>query len=266
LETLQGSFLPDQDPRKSGAACVVGVKLAAELFGAASPVGQWVRVADRKFRVVGLLTTWGQSIGVDFDDAALIPIGAYQQLFDSYSLFRILVEVRSKEEMKAGTREIQRILQTRHEGEDDVTVIAQDSVIGSFNKIFTALTLGLGVIAAVSLLMAGVLTMNVMLVSVTQRTAEIGLLKALGGASGQIFRLFLYEAGIVSLIGAMVGTGAGFLVTALVRYLFPAFPFAPPLWAVLAGVAIALGNGLLFGVWPAIRAAKLDPVAALAKR
>jgi putative ABC transport system permease protein len=266
LEMLHGAFLPGGDPRHGQAVAVLGIKLARELFDLAPAVGQWVRVADRRFKVVGVLGGRGQSVGVDFDDAAIIPIATYQALFDTYSVFRILAEARSEADMHAGAVEVRRLIKLRHEGEDDVTVITQDSVLGAFDKIFTALTLGLGVIAAVSLLVAGVLTMNVMLISVTQRVAEVGLLKALGARDSEIRLLFLCEAGALSLTGAVLGTLLGGGATLVVRHLFPAFPFTPPAWAVVAGVAMALANGMVFGVWPAARAARLNPVTALAGR
>ena len=154
----------------------------------------------------------------------------------------------------------------RHDGEQDVTVITQDAILATFDRLLGALTLGVAGIAAISLAVAGILVMNVMLVSVSQRTAEIGLLKALGATGGRIRLLFLVEASMLSLTGAVAGYVLGQLGAALIRYLYPSFPAYPPDWAVLAGLATALVTGVLFGVLPARRAAKLDPVQALSKR
>jgi putative ABC transport system permease protein len=147
-----------------------------------------------------------------------------------------------------------------------VTVITQDAILETFDKILNVLTLGVAGIAAISLAVAGILVMNVMLVSVTQRTGEIGLLKALGATSSAVRQLFMVEAILLSLSGAVVGVGLGYVGAAVLRHLYPTFPAYPPLWAVLAGLATALISGLVFGVMPARRAAQLDPIQALSKR
>ncbi|HCE08396.1 MAG TPA: peptide ABC transporter permease, partial [Oxalobacteraceae bacterium] len=144
--------------------------------------------------------------------------------------------------------------------------ITQDAVLATFDRLLGALTLGVAGIAAISLAVAGILVMNVMLVSVTQRTAEIGLLKALGATGATIRMVFLTEATMLSLAGAVVGYGLGLAGAAIIRQLYPAFPAFPPDWAVLAGLGTALVTGILFGVMPARRAARLDPVQALSKR
>jgi putative ABC transport system permease protein len=154
----------------------------------------------------------------------------------------------------------------RHDGEEDVTVISQDAVLQTFDKILGVLTLGVAGIAAISLGVAGILVMNVMLVSVTQRTAEIGLLKALGATARAIRAAFLTEAAMLSLVGAVIGVALGESGAAMLRHLYPTFPAYPPFWAILAGVGTALATGLVFGVMPARKAAQLDPVQALSKR
>jgi putative ABC transport system permease protein len=157
-------------------------------------------------------------------------------------------------------------IRERHQGEEDVTVVSQDAVLKTFDGILQALTLTLAGIAAISLAVAGILIMNVMLISITQRLAEIGLLKALGAASAQILRLFLTEAALLSLLGAVFGLLLGLLGNYLVGRIYPDFPMTAPLWAVLAALLVSLATGLLFGVMPARRAARLDPVQALMRR
>jgi putative ABC transport system permease protein len=139
-------------------------------------------------------------------------------------------------------------------------------VVSTFDKILTALTLTVVSIAGISLVVAGVLVMNVMLVSVTQRTAEIGLLKALGATNGQLHWLFLTEAAMLSLAGALLGVLLGQAALATLEAAYPDFPIYLPGWALLAALGVSLFTGLVFGVLPARKAAKLDPVAALAKR
>jgi len=162
--------------------------------------------------------------------------------------------------------EIRAIIKARHEGEDDVTLITQDSVVKTFDDILIALTLAVASIAGISLAVAGVLVMNVMWVSVTQRTAEIGLLKALGATRRQLMALFLTEAALLSAAGAFVGLLLGKLVLVLLQMNYPDFPLYLPSWAVVAALAVALLTALVFGVLPARKAASMDPVSALNKR
>jgi len=157
------------------------------------------------------------------------------------------------------------ILRERHEGERDVTAITQDAVLATFDRILRTLTLAVGGIAAISLAVAGILVMNVMLVAVTQRTGEIGLLKALGAPGRTIRAVFLTEAAMLSAVGAGVGYGLGLVGAFGIRLAFPVFPAYPPDWAVIAGLGTALTTGLVFGVMPARRAARMDPVQALMK-
>jgi putative ABC transport system permease protein len=265
IDVAQGRFLPETDPDEAVPVCVIGQRVRSELFGSGRVLGQWVRIGDRRFRVIGILAPRGESVGVDFDDIVMIPVASAQVLFDTPGLFRVLAEAISWEAMAAAAADIHRIVQVRHEGEDDVTVITQDSVIDTFDKILLALTLAVAGIAAISLAVAGVLIMNVMLVSVSQRTSEIGLLKAIGAAPDQLRLMFLTEAGLLSLLGAGVGIGLGLASVWLLQRLYPAFPITTPVWAVLAAATIAFAAGVLFGVLPAGKAARLDPVQALAR-
>jgi putative ABC transport system permease protein len=200
------------------------------------------------------------------DELAFVPVSIAQQMFNTSTLFRIIVEARHRDAIELAKAQARDIIKARHEGEEDVTVITQDAVLATFDRVLGTLTLGVAGIAAISLAVAGILVMNVMLVSVTQRTPEIGLLKALGATGGAIRAAFLTEAALLSVAGALLGYGLGLVGAAVIRYLYPAFPAFPPDWAVLAGLATALATGLVFGVMPARRAAGLDPVLALARR
>jgi putative ABC transport system permease protein len=177
-----------------------------------------------------------------------------------------MVEARSDEAISKAREDILRIVRERHEGEDDITVISQDAVVATFDKIFTALTLTVAGIASISLVVAGILIMNVMLVAVSQRTSEVGLLKALGATSGAVLRVFLAEATILSLVGAAAGVAVGYAAISFIDHAYPLLSLVAPAWAVTAAVLVALVTGLLFGVLPARRAARLDPVAALTGR
>jgi len=192
-------------------------------------------------------------------------VASAQALFNTPALFRVLVQARSPDALERAEQAIRDTIRRRHEGEDDVTVITQDALLETFDGILRALTYAVAGIAAVSLLVAGVLIMNVMLVSVAQRTREIGLLKSLGAARRQVLRLFLTEAALL----AMAGGCSGLLLSAvglwLLERLFPMLSFIPPAWAIPAALGVAVGSGLLFGLLPARRAAGLDPVLALEK-
>lgn len=266
LTVAQGSFLPEAEIDKSEPVCVIGQIVRNELFANQPALGQWLRINDRRFRVIGVLASEGQSVGIDFDEIVIIPVASAQALFDTHSLFRVLIEAKSEPDMYKAVDDIRDIIKARHEGEDDVTLITQDSVVSTFDKILTALTLTVSGIAGISLSVAGVLVMNVMLVSVTQRTAEIGLLKALGATRRQLLWLFLSEAAMLSLAGAVLGVLLGYMTLGVLQAMYPDFPMRLPVWALFAALLVSLGTGLLFGVLPARKAARLDPVAALAKR
>jgi putative ABC transport system permease protein len=265
-ELAQGRFLPREDLGRAAAVAVIGDTLRRELFGNEAAIGRMVRVGDNRLRVIGVMAPSGEGLGMNVDELVIVPVATAQAMFNTNTLFRILVEVRSREALAPAQREIESILRARRDGEFDVTLITQDAVLGTFDRILGALTLGVAGIAAISLAVAGILVMNVMLVAVTQRTGEIGLLKALG-ASGRDIRLaFLTEAALLSLGGAVVGFALGHLGAWAIRLAYPVLPAWPPHWAVAAALATALTTGLSFGVMPARRAARLDAVQALMKR
>ncbi len=266
LKMGQGRFLPDDDWNHGAPVIALGAKVATELFGNATALGQFVRIGDRRFRVIGVLASSGTGLGMNTDELAFVPVATAQQMFNSNTLFRILIEARNRDAIEIAKQQVRDILKQRHEGEEDVTVITQDAILATFDRLLGTLTLGVAGIAAISLAVAGILVMNVMLVSVAQRTPEVGLLKALGATGGVIRSVFLAEAAMLSAAGAVIGYGLGLAGAVIIRTLYPALPAYPPDWAVLAALGTALATGLLFGVLPARRAAALDPVLALAKR
>ncbi|MCI0414745.1 ABC transporter permease [bacterium] len=266
LKISRGSFLQPGDMRRGSTVCVIGTVIQKELFPNMNPLGQVLHVGEYRFRIIGVLEPKGQSMGFDIDDIVIIPVASAMKVFNLTTLFRIFVEANSYSDLEPVKRDILKVLKERHNNEEDVTLITQDSVLNSFNQIFTALTLALAGIAGISLTVAGIGIMNVMLVSVSERTPEIGLLKAIGVKPGQVVLVFLTEASLLSFLGGITGLiSAQFLVKLSLR-LFPVLPAAVPDWAIATALAVALGVGITFGVWPARRAAKLDPIQALAKR
>jgi putative ABC transport system permease protein len=261
-----GRFLPAGDIQESASVCVLGNNIKRELFGAEQAVGQWVRLGDRRFRVIGVLASQGESMGMRTDDLVIVPVASSLQLFNTSGMFRVLLEAKNRDVIEQVKKEAEQIMVSRHSGERDVTVITQDAVLATFDRILSALTMAVGGIAAISLAVAGVLIMNVMLIAVAQRVKEIGLLKALGSPPEQIRVLFFAEAALLSIVGSLAGLVLGYAGAFVIGQIYPSLPVTPPWWAVLAACGTALSTGILFSVWPARRAAKLDPVAALAGR
>jgi putative ABC transport system permease protein len=194
-----------------------------------------------------------------------IPVQTAMRAFNRSSLFRVLVEVNVYQEMDVVKRDVLALMRARHRTED-VTVITQDAVLSAFGAILNVLTLALVGIASVSLAVAGVGIMNVMLVSVTERRAEVGLLKAVGAGDAQVRLAFLAEAALLSSTGGLTGIGVGIAAVRLLVHVYPTFPASPPGWALVASLTLSLVVGVVFGVWPAHRATRLDPVTALARR
>ncbi len=266
LKVSQGGFLPAGDPERGGNICVLGSKLKMELFGNENPLGQWVRIGDRRFRVIGILAAMGMAMGDDIDETVTIPVATAQSLFNTASLFRILIEATDGNAIAKAKETIRATITQRHEGEDDISVISQDAILATFNRIFRALTAAVGGIAAISLLVAGIMIMNVMLIAVSNRRSEVGLLKALGAPRRQILRIFLAESALLSLSGAFLGLLAAMAGLQLLNTLWPEFSIRPVPWAAALAAAMALATGLLFGVLPARAAARLPPAEALARR
>ncbi|HAF02033.1 MAG TPA: peptide ABC transporter permease, partial [Methylophilaceae bacterium] len=261
-----GRFLSKTEAGAGSTEVVIGAVIRKEIFGAENPLGKTVRIGDRRLRIVGVLAQGGRGMGMTTDELMIVSTATAQSMLNTNTLFRIMIEARSREQIEEVKSRVLKAITQRHDGEEDITVITQDAILQTFDKILNVLTMGVAGIAGISLAVAGILVMNVMLVSVTQRTSEIGLMKAIGATSAAIRQLFLVEAVLLSLSGAVVGIGLGYLGAGVLRQLYPTFPAYPPAWAVIAGFGTALISGIVFGVMPARRAAQLDPIQALSKR
>ncbi len=265
LTLMRGKFLPATARDRAEPVCVLGEHLYQKLFGHAEVLGDWVRIGTRRFRLIGLLQPKGKTATLDMSNAVLIPTVSAQSLFNRSGLFQIAIQTRSEAFARVQDR-ILALIQARHNGEKDITVVRQDAMASSLDQILRILTIAVGGIGTISLLVAGILIMNVMMVSVSQRRSEIGLLMALGASTREILLVFLSEATMLSLIGGVLGLMAGLGAVGLIASLVPVFPISTPWWAMIAALVVALATGLIFGSVPARQAAQLHPVAALSGR
>ena len=266
LEVAQGTTLPDLALSEGKPVAVIGQKLKDELFDNRRAIGQWVRLRDYRFRVIGVLKGTGDSFGTDLSEAIFVPVASAQSVFNVHGLFRVMMKARDNYRVEEVKSQVSDRMQELHEGEQDVTVVSPDAMLTTFDDILRALTLGVAGIAGISLVVAGILVRNVTLMSVKQRTAEIGLLKAIGAPASQVRTLFLAEAALIATAGALLGMLAGRLLVTAGRHLYPSIPFVTPGWAMLAAFALAVGTALVFAWLPAQQAARLEPVDALGRK
>ncbi len=258
-----GSFLTREQVRGRRRVAVVGRTVVRELFGAENPLGQAVTVAGSRYRVVGITEPKGQSLGLDIDDIAFIPVTAAQDLFRMDRLGQILTQVESSDRAPQAMAEIRSVLTHRHNGVEDFTVVSQEAMLQTFGNIARMMTFFLGIIAAISLAVGGIGIMNILLVSVGERTREIGLRKALGARRQDILFQFLTEAVTLSLAGGTVGIALGVGIALLVHRLAESVPVRVEPQIVLVSFLFSMAVGVFFGVYPARKAAELDPIEAL---
>ena len=259
----QGNFLPSGDPRRGGSIAVLGPSLKRELFGGENALGEFVRIAGARLRVIGVMESKGQVLGVDIDDAAYIPVATAMRIFNLEELQEIDVAFAHEGLTEAAVEAVRRTLIDRHRGEEDFRIIAQSEMLNVMGRVMGVITFGVAVIAAISLLVGSVGIFTMMWISVGERTAEIGLMRALGATSRQIHAVFLAEATLLTLLGGGAGLLLGLGASQLVRVLLPGFPASAPVEYVLAAVGVSAVAGLFSGLAPARRAAELTPVDAL---
>jgi putative ABC transport system permease protein len=270
FDVAQGRFISDLDLKRNERIAVLGSELATKLFRTENPLGKNLRVKGVSFQVVGVMQPKGAFLGTNQDDAVFIPLTTMANRIQGRTspygtqLSFISVSAVDEKSIRAAEFQITNLLRLRHKisGEDDFEVSTQKDVLQIVGTVTGALTLLLAAIAAISLLVGGIGIMNIMLVSVSERTQEIGLRKAIGANGGDILSQFLIEAVILSALGGILGTSLGIGVVYLAATLTP-LKASISLPAIGLAVGVSGGIGLIFGVVPAQRAAQLDPIVAL---
>ncbi len=263
----EGRFLDDADVAGARKVCVLGATPAKELFGELPAVGERIKLKGSSYEVVGVLTAKGQGGFQDPDDLIVVPVStAMRKLFGNRFLRALHVSVKDRESMTEATAAIEAVLRERHrirEGaDDDFHVRSQEELLQTMTEVTETFTLLLAGIAAVSLLVGGIGIMNIMLVSVTERTREIGIRKALGATRSDVLRQFLSEAIVVTLAGGIAGIGAGLLAARILAAL-SGWVVVVPGYAYPLAFGFSAAIGLFFGAYPAARAARLDPIECL---
>jgi len=262
MPVQSGKFLPDDDPNAPRAFAVLGHKVREELFGNANPLGQRIRIGGNRFRVIGVMAPKGQVLGFDLDDTVYIPMARGLELFNREGLIEIDVMYREGTPVDEVVKGIKRILIARH-GREDFTITTQQQMLDVLGSILDVLTFAVGAIGGISLLVGGIGIITIMTISVTERTSEIGLIRALGARQSQVLSLFLGEAVVLSAVGGLAGLVAGIGIGQLLSFAIPALPVHTPITFVILAESIAVIIGLAAGVIPARHAARLDPVEAL---
>ncbi|HCE08397.1 MAG TPA: peptide ABC transporter permease [Oxalobacteraceae bacterium] len=262
VKVKTGQFLPPEDLENARAFVVLGAKLKAELFGGANPLGARVRVGNLQFRVIGVLEAKGQFLGVDLDDAAYIPTARALELYNRDGVMKIDVAYEEGVPAARIADAIKTLLMARH-GREDFTITTQEDMLRTLSKILDILTMAVGALGSISLLVGAVGIVTIMTIAVSERTGEIGLLVALGAPRRTILGLFLGEAVALSAMGGVMGLALGIGLAQVIHFAVPALPVHTPVIFVILAEVIAAVIGLLAGVLPARRAARLDPVDAL---
>ncbi len=263
FQIRQGSFWPRGDPRSRGALAVLGPTLARELFRTENPLGRFVRIGGTRFRVAGVMAPKGRMLGFDIDDAVYVPVANAMALFDQDELYEI--DILYAHPGVAATVEdaVRTALTARHQDTEDFTLTSQAAMLEAFGNVMDVITTAVGAIAGISLLVGATGILTMMWIAVGERTAEVGLVRALGATRRQVLLLFLAEAAALSTLGGALGVAFGLAVCALLRAVVPGLPVHTPLAFVLAALAVSVLTGLVSGVLPARRGARLDPIEAL---
>ena len=257
-----GRYIIDADVDNRSAVCVIGPDLAEDLFGNTNVVGNTLRIDGRKFKIVGVLESKGTSMGGSSDDSLILPFTLAQRMLDSTTISSIYISAVDSASVDASQEVVENFLYKKYQNDSTYSVMNQTQMLETANETASTLSLMLGGIAGISLLVGGIGIMNIMLVSVTERTREIGIRKAIGAKRRNILLQFLIESIVISGMGGLLGLGFGYL---LMRVLEDALGMTLTMSAGVAELAIgfSMAVGVIFGLYPANKASKLKPIDAL---
>jgi len=266
----EGRFFSRSDEDRRRMVCLIGLEVAERLELPNDGMGEFIRVGDDWCRVIGVMEPRGELFGFSQDDFVLLPYSTMQRMIGNTRRIDIQIQLKvdEVERMEEVTERIRRVLRQQHglkAGQaDDFRVQTSEQLTESFNSVINTVTAVAAGIVGISLLVGGIGIMNIMLVSVTERTREIGILKALGATRSDILLQFLIEAVLLCVLGGLLGVALGYGLGVLAATLLPGFPPAHvPMWAIALSVGFSAAVGILFGILPAAKAAQLDPIEAL---
>jgi putative ABC transport system permease protein len=266
IDIAYGRELTESDSDHKARLCVVGTDIVDNLFPSVDPLGKEVKVDDEPYLIVGVAKKLGSTLGQSRDNFVMIPITSHLKQYGPRRSLRIFAKSYGESTLDVAQDEVRLVMRARRHvpylKKDDFSIETNQTFLEIWNNISRAFFLVTVVIASISLIVGGVVIMNIMLVSVTERTREIGIRKAIGARRHDILLQFLIESSTLSLVGGLWGIGVGVLIAKVVSWVTP-LPSAIELWSVVMGLVISTSIGLFFGIYPATRAAKLDPIVAL---
>ena len=266
VEIHLGRFVSDEESRRRAPVAVIGEEIEKGLFSNVNPIGKVINVAGHEFEVIGTMVRPAASFFGEQDNRVLLPYGSMQKMFPNARENAIVVTAQDGK-LPQALDEVRTVLRIArrvpYNKPDNFALSTADQMIGNFRQITAMTFLVMAVLSSIGLLVGGIGVMNIMLVSVTERTQEIGIRKAVGAKRTDIVLQFLLEASVLTALGGVAGIIFGWLISVISRMVFESLPATVPLWAAVLGIVVSVGVGLFFGIWPAYKAARLDPVEAL---
>jgi putative ABC transport system permease protein len=265
-EMKYGRFFTDAESRHRRPVVVIGEDAHRALFADIDPAGKWVEIDGHQFEVIGVMKRPSASFPGQNDNRFLLPYHSMRKLFPN-AREHMLIVVAEQGKLAAAQDEVRAVLRIQrrvpHDKPDNFAMSTAEQMVEDFRRVTSTVTIVMVVLSSIGLLVGGIGVMNIMLVSVTERTREIGIRKAVGARRFDIVTQFLTEAVVLTFMGGLIGMMFGWMISLGAGLAFPSLPTAVPLWAVTMGVVVSVGIGLFFGIWPASKAARLDPVDAL---
>ncbi len=266
FEIARGRHLTPLEIDRARPVAVIGKDVAEELFPTKDPLGETIRIRGRHFEVIGVADPQGTTFGVSEDDFVTIPLESWQKMFDRRASVEISIKAADPDDVQGAIDEARMIMRTRHRlrpsEEDDFGFATTQEFLDLYQKVTAGVYSALVGLVAISLVVGGIVVMNIMLVAVTERTREIGIRKAIGARSKDVLRQFLTEAVILSAIGGLIGVALGFGIAILISMVTP-LPYSLTWWSIALGIGLSSIVGIVFGIYPAAKAARLDPIVAL---